>query len=211
MKNVNVAVAGAGKETAVAELPRKIKFGVTIMQVANDGMTTQRGMSFELDPDKAVQPDIIVGTLMKRIFDDMDMAKAAKVKFLDSRLPIQIKVSSQHFDLDFGKVEEWFAAKLKANSSSRSKLAFLDRLILVVNKMMTPVEGIRATVLAEDLRIAAIEHSGKEVKRLANEYHNRTLASTVLVVKEDGELEETPETEAPAEVQPAQVEEAANA
>ena len=171
----------------VIALPKQ-KFTASIVQKDKDGhLVIERGMSFELEDKQAVQPDIIVGTLMKRIFDDMDMAKAARVKFLDSRMPISLRVTASHVDIDFGKVEDWYSAKLKANSSARSKLALLDRLILAVNRMLTPVEGVRATVLAEDLKIAAIEKAGKDVKRIASTYHNKQLSSTVLTATPSGQ------------------------
>lgn len=179
----------------------KQKFTASIVQKDKDGqLVIERGISFELDDKQAVQPDVIVGTIMKRIFDNMDMAKAAKAKFLDSRLPIALRVTASHVDIDFGKVEEWYSAKLKANSSARSKLALLDRLILAVNRMLTPVEGVKATVLAEDLRMEAIEKAGKDVKRIANTYHNKQLSSTVLTATPSGEVsiqnkEEVPEQE----------------
>lgn len=164
--------------------PKQQKFTASIVQKLKDGTTIERGLSFELNDEQAVQPDIIVGTMMKRLFDDMDMAKAAKAKFLDSRVPIALRITASHVDIDFGNVEDWYAEKLKTNSSARSKLALLDRLILAVNRMLTPLEGVRATVLAEDLRIAAIEKAGKDVKRIASTYHNKQLASTVLTAAE---------------------------
>jgi hypothetical protein len=164
----------------VIEQPKQQKFTASIVQKMKDGNVIERGMSFELNDQQSVQPDIIVGTMMKRIFDNMDMAKAAKVKFLDSRTPISLRITASHVDIDFGNVEDWYSEKLKANSSARSKLALLDRLILAVNRMLTPIEGVRATVLAEDLRIEAIEKAGKDVKRIASTYHNKQLAGTVL-------------------------------
>ena len=181
-----------GQVQVIAQ-PTKQKFTATIVQKDKDGqLVIERGISFELEDKQAVQPDVIVGTILKRIFDNMDMAKAAKAKFLDSRLPISLRIVASHVTIDFGKVEEWYSAKLKANSSARSKLALVDRMILAVNRMLTPVEGVKATVLAEDLRIEAIEKAGKDVKRIANTYHNKQLANTVLTVTNSGDLEEQP-------------------
>lgn len=160
-----------------------IEFSISVVQKDEDGnLIIERGLKFALSPENAVSPDAIVGTMFNRLFDEMDKAKAFKAKFLSAKHPIQLKVSAAHVTIDYGKVEDYLLLKLKANSSARSKLALLDRCIILTKSMLQPIKGISAVTLAENLKIAAQEKAGREVKRLASSYHDNALTTTVLAV-----------------------------
>lgn len=167
---------------------QKVKFSATITQKKDGDIVNEVGISFELDKNNAISPDVVVGTLLNRLFNKMDLAKAAKAKYLDSRLPIYVKISSEQFSIDYGKMEDWFTAKLKFNSSDRSKLHFIDRLILATKSMLEPVEGTRLTTMAENYKVAVEAKTGKEQKRLTNVSQQRSLSGTVVLPK--GELAE---------------------
>lgn len=107
-------------------------------------------ISFELNKDKETKVDFILGTAFERLFATLDAYKAAKVRAFDTRKPLKIVIASEHMSIDLGVIKQQMLQTLKVNSGVRSRLAFLDRVMIYTNLLLAPVNATSANRLHAD-------------------------------------------------------------
>lgn len=174
--------------------PEMTTFKMTITQKEDVENVDEQGsvysIGFSLPKDKGLRLDYIIGTALDSLFRKMELAKATKTRLFDSRKPMIICVQSSQHSIDLGRIDQMFLKKMKVNNGERSKLTFIDRMIAITNELGRTITPIRATTLRENAKEAVQLRYGKEPKGSISQTSVVTLANSVLVVDEQGELAE---------------------
>lgn len=121
-------------------------------------------IKFSIDNDKKFKASVILGTALDRMFSKLDLAKTCNVRLFDSRLPVIVKIESEHITLDMGKVSQIFTQALKVNANPRMRLGFTEKMMALTNDILKPLRLKDVSEVHADLKNAVQLRFGTEAK-----------------------------------------------